>query len=55
MRSGVGAFCEGSRREWRDLLLDFFFFDDAAVECREALEPEAFELEEPADALEADC
>ena len=30
MRSGVGAFCVGSRRERPDfLLLDFFFFEDA--------------------------
>jgi hypothetical protein len=36
MRSGVGAFCVGSRREWRDFLLDFFFFEDAGEECPEA-------------------
>jgi hypothetical protein len=32
MRSGVGAFCIGSRRERLDFLPDFFFFDEAEEE-----------------------
>lgn len=44
MRSGVGAFWKGSRREeWR--WLDFFIFLEALVD---------FEAEEPEDEPEAD-
>jgi len=39
MRSGVGAFCVGSRRR-RDFLLAFFFFEDAGDEFARALECE---------------
>ena len=40
MRSGVGAFCVGSRRECFDFLADFFFLDDAEDEWLPELEPE---------------
>jgi len=54
MRSGVGAFCVGSRREWRDFLLDFFFFDDAREVCADDFEAEA-EAEEFAATTELAC
>ena len=42
MRSGVGAFCVGSRREWWDfLLLDFFFFEVAGEEWLADFEADA--------------
>jgi hypothetical protein len=51
----VGAFCVGSRREWRDfLLLDFFFFEDAGEVCADDFEAEA-ELEEFAATTELAC
>lgn len=40
MRSGVGAFCIGSRRERLDFLPDFFFLDDAEDERPPDAEPE---------------
>jgi hypothetical protein len=46
MRSGVGAFWVGSRREWRDFLLDFFFFEDAGEECPEDFEADDAEPDE---------
>ena len=46
MRSGVGAFCVGSRREWRDFLLGFFFFEDAGEECPEDFEADDAEPDE---------
>jgi len=40
MRSGVGAFCVGSRRACFDFLLDFFDFDEAVEVCADVLEDE---------------
>jgi len=55
MRSGVGAFCVGSRREWRDfLLLDFFLFEDAGEVCAADFEAEA-EAEDFAATTELAC
>ena len=47
MRSGVGAFWKGSRFEWRDFLLDFFFFEDAVVVLADDFALAGDDLDEP--------
>jgi hypothetical protein len=54
MRSGVGAFCVGSRREWGFLLLDFFFLDVAGEEWLADFEADA-EADEFAATTELAC
>jgi hypothetical protein len=54
MRSGVGAFCVGSRRERRDFLLDLFFFEDAGEEWPDDFEAD-FEADEFAATTELAC
>jgi hypothetical protein len=54
MRSGVGAFCVGSRRERRDFLLDLFFFEDAGEEWPDDFDAD-FEADEFAATTELAC